>query len=59
MKAKPSLQVEHNEIGDVRIKIYVDKNGKVTRAEYERSGSTITDSYLITQAKNAAMKIYI
>ncbi|HRG26974.1 MAG TPA: hypothetical protein PLJ00_03705 [Chitinophagales bacterium] len=56
MKAKPSLQVEHNEIGDVRIKIYVDKNGKVTRAEYERSGSTITDSYLITQAKNAALK---
>lgn len=56
MKAKPSLQVEHNEIGDIRIKIYVDRNGKVTKAEYERSGSTITDSYLISQAKSAAMK---
>lgn len=56
MKSKPSLQVEHNEVGDVRIKIYVDRNGKVTKAEYERSGSTITDTYLINQAKTAAMK---
>lgn len=56
MKAKPYLQVEHNEVGDVRIKIYVDRNGKVTKAEYERAGSTITDSYLISQAKSAAMK---
>lgn len=52
----PSLSVEHNETGDVRIKIYVDQNGKVTKAEYERSGSTITDTYLITQSKNAALK---
>jgi len=56
MKSKPSLQVEHNEIGDVRVKIYVDKNGKVTNAVYERSGSTITDSYLINQAIAAAKK---
>lgn len=53
---KPSLQVDHNEIGDVRIKIYVDRNGKVTKAEYERSGSTITDTRLINEAKSAAMK---
>ncbi|HMU69155.1 MAG TPA: energy transducer TonB [Chitinophagales bacterium] len=56
MKAPPTLQVDHNEIGDIRVKIYVDRNGKVTKAEYERSGSTITDSYLISQSKNAAMK---
>lgn len=53
---KASLVVEHNEIGDVRVKIYVDKNGRVTKAEYERSGSTITDTYLINKSKEAAMK---
>jgi outer membrane biosynthesis protein TonB len=56
IKSKPSLQVEHNEVGDIRIKIYVDRNGKVTRAEYERSGSTITDANLIAKSKSAAMK---
>lgn len=58
MTVKPSLSLEHSETGDVRIKIYVDRNGKVTKAEYERSGSTITDNYLITQAKNAALKTH-
>ena len=47
---------DHNEIGDVKIKITVDRNGKVTKADYERSGSTITDTYLIAQSKAAAMK---
>ena len=52
----PTLNVAHNEIGDIKIKISVDRNGKVIKADYERSGSTITDSYLIGQAKNAALK---
>lgn len=56
IKNPPKLSVEHNEIGDVRIKITVDNNGKVIKADYERSGSTITDSYLISQAKAAALK---
>ncbi len=55
-KTKGQLSVEHHEIGDIRIKIYVDKNGRVTRADYERSGSTITDSNLINKSKEAAMK---
>lgn len=58
MTVKPSLSLDHSETGDVRIKIYVDRNGKVTKAEYERSGSTITDTYLINQAKNAALKTH-
>jgi outer membrane biosynthesis protein TonB len=53
---KAPLAVQHNEIGDVRIKIYVDRNGKVTKAEYERVGSTVTDSYLINKSKEAALK---
>ena len=56
IKSPPKLSVDHNEIGDVRIKITVDRNGKVTKADYERSGSTITDTYLIAQSKAAAMK---
>ncbi|MEZ5013500.1 MAG: hypothetical protein R2794_04350 [Chitinophagales bacterium] len=54
--SKPKLSVDHNVVGDVVIKIYVDKNGKVYKAEYERSGSTISDPYLVNQAKNAALK---
>ena len=50
IKSPPKLSVDHNEIGDVKIKITVDRNGKVTKADYERSGSTITDTYLIAQS---------
>lgn len=57
IKTTPKLSVDHNEIGDVVIKITVDKSGKVTKADYERSGSTITNTYLIAQAKAAAMKV--
>jgi len=56
IKSPPKLSVNHNEIGDVKIKITVDRNGKVIKADYERSGSTITDTYLIAQSKAAAMK---
>lgn len=56
MKSPPKLSVDHNEIGDVRIKITVDRTGKVIKADYERNGSTITDTYLIAQSKSAALK---
>lgn len=46
----------HNEQGDIVVRIYVDKAGNVIRAEYERSGSTITDPTLINQAVSAAKK---
>ncbi len=56
IKSPPTLSVNHNEIGDIRIKITVDKSGNVIKADYERSGSTITDTNLIAKSKAAALK---
>ncbi len=54
--ALPSPPPAQNQEGDIRIKISVDRNGNVVSAEYERSGSTITDPTLKSQAIAAAKK---
>jgi len=52
----PSPPKAVNEQGDIRVKIWVDRNGSVTKAEFERSGSNITDPTMINQAITAAKK---
>ncbi len=57
---KPTKQIapvsDQNKFGTVRIKIFVNSQGKVINAVYSASGSTTTDSYLVAKAKEAAMK---
>ncbi|MBR4803845.1 MAG: TonB family protein [Bacteroidales bacterium] len=54
-KALPEPSYNSNQQGKVIVKIWVDRNGNVTRAEAQ-ANSTITDSGLKKQAENAAMK---
>ena len=42
--------------GKIIIDVTVDATGKVTGASYQPKGSTITDGYLIEDAKAAALK---
>lgn len=52
--AKPMLNYSSNEQGKNVVKIWVDRNGKVVRAEPNQRGSTITKPYFAKKAKEAA-----
>lgn len=52
----PLPKYESNKQGTVVIAIWVDQQGKVTRAEYQPKGSNTSDGYLVNQAKAAALK---
>ncbi|MBQ6741884.1 MAG: TonB family protein [Bacteroidales bacterium] len=52
----PSPKYESNKQGTVVIAIWVDQQGRVTRAEYQPKGSNTQDGYLVNQAKTAALK---
>jgi len=47
MVGPPPTDNAHQEYGDIKITIQVNKNGQVTDAQYSRQGSTITDRALI------------
>lgn len=52
----PAPTYNSNAQGRVLIKIWVDRNGNVTRAEFETKGSTTTNTLLVKYAKEAALK---
>ncbi len=45
-----------NRAGKVLVRVTVDREGKVTSAEYEPKGSTTTDAALIAAARRAALE---
>lgn len=52
----PKPEYNSNQQGTVVVRIWVDQNGKVTRAEYEPKGSNTQDGTLVSQAIAAARK---
>ena len=52
----PMPEYKSNEQGQVVVKIWVDRQGKVTRVEAPAQGSTISGGRLVNQAKQAALK---
>ena len=52
----PRPDYSSNEQGTVVITIWVDREGKVTRAEYQPKGSNTSNGYLVNQARNAALR---
>lgn len=52
----PEPTYRSNNQGTVVIRIWVDQQGRVTRAEYQPKGSNTQDGYLVGQAKAAALK---
>ena len=52
----PKPVYNSNQQGTVVIQIWVDQNGKVTRAEYQPKGSNTSDGKLVANAKAAALK---
>ena len=54
--ALPRPEYSSNEQGTVVIQIWVDRQGKVTRVEYQPKGSNTSNGYLVEQAKSAARK---
>jgi TonB family protein len=54
--ALPKPNYDSNKEGKVVVKIWVDRNGKVVRAEPGVKGSTTTDASLMKRAKDAAMQ---
>ena len=52
----PEPIYKSNKQGRVIIQIWVNRDGKVTRAEYQPKGSNTPDGNLINKAKEAAMK---
>lgn len=52
----PSPEYPTQKSGRVVVKVWVDRNGKVTKAEPGEKGSTTFDAALMSAAKNAAMK---
>ena len=55
MIGEPNLDRKPDEEGVVRMKIYVDKSGKVTDARFDAANSTTSSSRLVALAKEAAM----
>lgn len=55
MIGEPSLDRKPDEEGVIRMKIYVDKSGKVTDARFDPSKSTTSSSRLVALAKEAAL----
>lgn len=54
--ALPRPEYRSNDQGTVVIQIWVDRQGKVTRVEYQPKGSNTQNGYLVEQAKSAARK---
>jgi TonB family protein len=54
--ALPRPEYSSNNQGTVVVQIWVDRQGKVTRAEYQPKGSNTSDGYLVKQAISAARK---
>ena len=54
--ALPRPEYSSNNQGTVVVSIWVDRQGKVTRAEYQPKGSNTSDGYLVSQAISAARK---
>ena len=54
MELNPNISHQEDGIGKVRVTL--DANGNVTSAQWERRGSTITNSALINQLKAEAKK---
>ena len=52
----PTPDYRSNDQGTVVIRIWVNRDGKVTRTEYEPKGSNTSNGYLIDQARSAALK---
>ena len=52
----PKPVYNSNQQGTVVVRIWVDKRGRVTRAEYEPKGSNSTNDELIRWALDAARK---
>ena len=52
----PLPTYKSNEQGRVIIQIWVNREGKVTRAEFQPKGSSTTNGNLVNKAKEAAMK---
>ena len=55
-RSLPAPTYNSNLQGKVLIKIWVDRNGNVTRAEFEPKGSTTSNTLLVKDAKEAALK---
>jgi len=53
---RPKIQENTQETGKVIVNIWVDRYGKVTRANPGAKGSTTTNAYLYRKAREAAMK---
>jgi outer membrane biosynthesis protein TonB len=56
--SKPQISYESNEQGKNVVKIWVDRSGKVVRAEANQRGSTITKPYFADKAKDAALQFH-
>ncbi len=52
----PKPQYNSNQQGTVVVRIWVDQQGRVTRAEYEPRGSNTSDGDLVSKAISAARK---
>lgn len=52
----PRPNYSSNDQGTVVIQIWVDRDGKVTRAEYQPKGSNTSNGYLVSQARAAALR---
>ena len=52
----PEPDYKSNQQGRVVIAIWVDQQGRVTRAEYQPKGSNTSNGYLVNQARSAALK---
>lgn len=55
-KALPTPATSTQKQGKIVVKIYVDKAGKVVKADAPDKGSTLSDAGLVALAKSAAMK---
>lgn len=54
--ALPRPDYKSNDQGTVVVQIWVDRNGNVTRAEYQPKGSNTSNGYLVNQAIAAAKR---
>ncbi len=54
---KPEIVNPTQEEGKVVVKVYVDRSGKVTKAEVDPSGTTTINSVLLATAKQSAYQI--
>ncbi len=55
-RALPSPATTSNKQGKIVVKIWVDRNGVVTKTDAPAKGSTLTDAALVSLARQSAMK---